>query len=132
MSEFIEVHDLQGDPILVNTAHLELVRVLDDTTFVFFANDIPDAERGMKVQETYEQVQEKILPTGGMTDTQIEALCCCWSIMPDDVKAQMRQTYPALAKAAEEIYHGRGYMSADEAQDIAIREATEEVETDEE
>lgn len=55
-----------------------------------------------------------------------DALTCAWALLPAAQRVQMYTTYPRLAELASE-----GYMSAEDAQAQAIREATEEVETDE-
>lgn len=55
-----------------------------------------------------------------------DALTCVWSALPPDAKAALDETFPTLAALASD-----GYASAEDAQARAIREATEEVETDE-
>jgi hypothetical protein len=52
-------------------------------------------------------------------------LTCLWSILSPDDRQVVRNNYPELARVA-----ARGFVGAAEAQDAAIKEATEESETD--
>lgn len=82
-----------------------------------FLADIGDGERAHQEHIAYLRRQ--------IADLR-DAANCAWALLPAAQRVQMQATYPRLAELASD-----GYASAEDAQARAIREATEEVETDE-
>lgn len=129
MAEFIEVHVGEDEPILINVASIKAVICEDGATKVWGQDDL-----AWKVQESYDEVTEKIMMASGWGDVRGEVIAeglmmsdavqCLWSCMAAEDREAVRETYPDIAMVAD-----KGFQSADGIQDDATREATEE-ETD--